>query len=212
MALTEREQEYFTSLVTPNMRAKCLRLRHVLAYLTNASAYKRRYADYKPVYDSSRKFCVVVNRATRRRELRLIKQQHLHVITSMSELFLAVKEVHEKAGHGGHQKVQALFREYYYFPCATDFIARVVKECPICISKKIEAPPPPVPGSKRKSHRPNEVWVIDYTTWKKWKMLNIVDHYSRYLWGAIFKRGTAANVVKLLDQILKSPFVRLPKA
>jgi transposase InsO family protein len=207
------ESTRMKSLITDRMKQSMTRLRHVREYLRLPSAYKAKYGARKDITDLARRFALVAS-PPKKPELKLSTpgQTYKKVILSIPQLLDAVKWVHEECGHGGADKVITKFQQYYYFYPVTEFIRAVIALCGLCAAKVIRAPPKPIPGCFQKSERAHDIHVMDITKWGRLKILNMVDHWTRFIWGIILDRARAVNVVKFLYDVLSQHFVRIPLA
>lgn len=131
------------------------------------------------------------------------------------------------------QKTLDRFNTKFWCRNVRVYIQAFVKNCSVCFCKRTSKKPKKIVSVKLKSFAANEAWYIDYTilpcgtfsyttlptvlvgtehllTPSGWAILNIVDHFSKYLWSGIYDRENGEHVLLLVTQVLRERDIVVP--
>ena len=132
-------------------------------------------------------------------------EDNILLVVPFSLKQIVLQFLHDRAGHQGRDRTEALVSSRYYWPSWRKDVRKMVLDCERCRMAKI---PPKhlrlVPGSLVVS-QPNEVVAIDFSVLEKASngmenVLVITDHFSKFSIAVATKDQTAATVAKVLVQ------------
>jgi hypothetical protein len=129
-----------------------------------------------------------------------------------SQVIQILKDLHTNFDHPGMVKMWDLFSQKYYFPRVREYIQALVHACDACFANRLDTPSLPPLRAWKKSSEPYELWYVDYKILENgWCLLNIICHWSKFLWSAIWPNETVVNVLQLLAEIKNSGYFITPK-
>ncbi len=129
------------------------------------------------------------------------EQERLQLLLPQSYRELALKGVHDDAGHLGRDKSSSLLRDRYYWPGMFKDLEARIRECSRCLHRKTTAPKAPLVSIK--TVQPLELVCVDYLTLEMGKggfqyVLVITDHFTRFAQAVPTRNMTARTTAEAL--------------
>ena len=114
--------------------------------------------------------------------------------------------IHEKSECAGEHKNRNEFQSTNYAPGFFEVMRAKLKACPRCFKKKLRCNKTKVFKASLKTDSPNQRWFLDHShvDGTNFRLLSIIDHYSKRGWCSLTKTENTEEVIELLQKVFES--------
>ena len=115
----------------------------------------------------------------------------------------AFKLLHTDMGHLGRDRTMAFFKQRFFWPGMSNFVAKSIKSCDRCIRSKAPNLPHKAPLNPIVSSQPMELVCVDFLGLESSKggfenILVVTDHFTKFAQAFPTKNQTASTTAKVL--------------
>ena len=117
-----------------------------------------------------------------------------------------IDHVHETTECSGEHKCRNEFQKENYAPGFFEVMKATLKGCPRCFKKKLRCEKTKVFKASLKTDTPNQRWFLDHThiDGTPYRLLCVIDHYSKRGWGSVTKTENTEEVLELLQKLFQN--------